>query len=130
LVIYCIFVQTRRHYSFKYFLEHDFVHAVWKVDKGNLFTLKGLFNRPGHSAGEFIQDKRVSYFSFITLILLILKVSGLIVPYTHGNISDLIPQEGSATMSNLEKFIPHYLKLIFIIAKYFCLIIFITETSF
>lgn len=41
---------------------------------------------------RFVQGKRVPYFSFVTLILLMLTVSGLIAPYTHGKMSDLMPQ--------------------------------------
>ncbi|MFF5380101.1 DUF3667 domain-containing protein [Pedobacter suwonensis] len=107
--------STTHRYSIKHFIEHDFIHGVWHVDKGILFTLKSLFTRPGHSVREYIQGKRVPYFSFITLILLILTVSGLIAPYAHGNMSDLMPKGGKAMMNDLEKFISHYPKLILII---------------
>lgn len=108
--------STTHRYSIKHFLEHDFIHGVWHVDKGILFTLKGLFTRPGHSVREFIQGKRVPYFSFVTLILLILTVSGLIAPYTHGKMSDLMPQGSRAMMNSLEKFISEHPKLVLIIA--------------
>jgi len=108
--------STTHRYSIKHFLEHDFIHGVWHVDKGILFTLKCLFTRPGHSVREFIQGKRVPYFSFVTLILLILTVSGLIAPYTHGNMSDLMPQGSRSMMNDLEKFISGHPKLVLIIA--------------
>lgn len=107
--------STTHRYSIKHFVAHDFIHGVWHVDKGILFTLKSLFTRPGHSVREYIQGKRVPYFSFVTLILLILTVSGLIAPYTHGNMSDLMPQGGKGMMNDVEKFISHYPKLILII---------------
>jgi len=108
--------STTHRYSIKHFLAHDFIHGVWHVDKGILFTLKGLFTRPGHSVREFVQGKRVPYFSFVTLILLILTVSGLIAPYTHGKMSDLMPQGSRAMMNSLEKFISEHPKLVLIIA--------------
>jgi hypothetical protein len=108
--------STTHRYSIKHFLVHDFVHSVWHVDKGILFTLKALFTRPGHSVREFIQGKRIPYFSFVTLILLILTVSGLIAPYAHGNMSDLMPQGSRTMMNDLEKFISGHPKLILIIA--------------
>ncbi|QDW24001.1 DUF3667 domain-containing protein [Pedobacter sp. KBS0701] len=108
--------SSTHRYSIKHFLAHDFVHGIWHVDKGILFTLKALFTRPGHSVREFIQGKRVPYFSFVTLILLILTASSLIAPFTHGNISDLMPQGGKAAMSSTEKFISEHPKLILIVA--------------
>lgn len=107
--------SSTHRYSIKHFIEHDFVHGIWHVDKGILFTLKALFTRPGHSVREFIQGKRVPYFSFVTLILLILTASTLIAPYTHGSMSDLMPQGSKAAMSNAEKFISEHPKLILII---------------
>ena len=107
--------SSTHRYSIKHFLAHDFVHGIWHVDKGILFTLKALFTRPGHSVREFIQGKRVPYFSFVTLILLILTVSSLIAPYAHFNMSDLMPEGGKAAMSSTEKFISEHPKLILIV---------------
>ncbi|MBO9674777.1 MAG: DUF3667 domain-containing protein [Sphingobacteriaceae bacterium] len=41
------------------------VHGVWYVYKDFLFTLKGLFTRPGYSVREFIQGKG---FHFLVLL--------------------------------------------------------------
>lgn len=117
--------STTHRYSIKHFLTHGFIHSVWYVDKGISFTLKGLFTRPGHSAYEFIQGERVPYFSFVTLILLILTVSGLIAPYTHGNMSDLMPQGSRAMMNDLEKFISGHQKLILNIPRSGFLLLFV-----
>jgi len=106
--------SSTHRYSIQHFIAHDFVHGIWHVDKGILFTLKALIIRPGHSVREFIQGKRVPYFSFVTLILLILTVSGLIAPYTHGNMSDLMPQGSRAMMTDIEKFISAYPKVVLI----------------
>lgn len=38
---------TTHRYSIQHFIAHDFVHGIWHVDKGILFTLAGLFKRPG-----------------------------------------------------------------------------------
>jgi len=107
---------STHRYSIQHFLAHDLVHGVWHVDKGILFTLIALFTRPGHSVREFIQGKRVNYFSFITLILLILTVTGLVAPYAHGKISDLLPQGSKAMMNDVERFMSTYPKLVLIIA--------------
>lgn len=107
--------SSTHRYSIPHFFEHDLVHGVFHVDKGILFTLVALFTRPGHSVREFIQGKRVSYFSFVTLILLILTVTGLIAPYTHGKMSDLAPEQSKAMMNDVERLITTYPKLVMII---------------
>lgn len=107
--------SSTHRYSIQHFVAHDLIHGVWHVDKGILFTVIALFTRPGHSVREFIQGKRVNYFSFITLILLILTVTGLISPYAHGKISDLLPQGSKEVMNDVEIFMSAHPKLVLII---------------
>ncbi|PST83168.1 hypothetical protein C7T94_11245 [Pedobacter yulinensis] len=107
--------STTHRYSIKHFVEHDFVHGVWHVDRGLLFTVKQLFTRPGHSVREYIQGKRVNYFSFITLILLILTITTLIAPYVHVKLSDLAPGNNRQAMTTLEQFISKYPKLVIVL---------------
>lgn len=109
--------KTSTHrYSIKHFLEHDLIHGVWHVDKGILFTLKELFTRPGHSVREYIEGKRVNYFSFVTLILLILTLSAMLAPYVHVKASDLVPKQSQAIMNSLENFMSAHPKLVLIIS--------------
>lgn len=107
--------STTHRYSIKHFIEHDFIHGVWHVDKGILFTIKELFTRPGHGVREFIQGKRTSYFSFITLILLIVTITTLLGPYVHITMSDLIPLKTRFTMNSFEKFVSNYPKIFIIL---------------
>ena len=107
--------SSTHRYSIKHFIEHDFIHGVWHVDKGILFTIKELFTRPGHSVREFIQGKRVNYFSFVTLILLILTASSLLAPYVHIKLSDLMPRNTESMMNSFEKFTAKYPKVLLIL---------------
>lgn len=107
---------TTHRYSIQHFIAHDFVHGIWHVDKGILFTLAGLFKRPGHSVREFIQGKRVPHFNFITLILLILTVGSIIAPYAHGKMSDLMPEQGKQLTNDFESIVSTYPKLVLIVA--------------
>ncbi|WP_129715642.1 DUF3667 domain-containing protein [Pedobacter sp. SYP-B3415] len=106
---------STHRYSIKHFVEHDFVHGVWHVDKGLLYTVKELFTRPGHSVREYIQGKRVNYFSFITLIILILTITALISPYVHVKISQLTPGNNKQAMNAFEQFVSKYPKLVIIL---------------
>lgn len=107
--------SSTHRYSLKHFVEHDFVHGVWHVDKGVLYTIGQLFTRPGNSVREFIQGKRARFFSFVTLIVVILAISGLLAPYVHVRISDLMPEASRATMNSLEKFSTKNPKVIILI---------------
>lgn len=107
--------STTHRYSIKQFVEHDFVHGVWHVDKGFFFTIKALFTRPGHSVREYILGRRVNYFSFITMILMLLTLSGLLAPYTQIKMVDLMPQQSKEMMGTMEKFMSTYPKLTMII---------------
>lgn len=106
---------STHRYSMVHFIQHDFVHGVWHVDKGILFTLKGLFTKPGHSVRDFVDGKRANYFSFVTLIILILAVSSFLGHYNHIKFTDLMPQASRDVMNSLEKFITQYPKLVLVI---------------
>ncbi|WP_131537667.1 DUF3667 domain-containing protein [Pedobacter nototheniae] len=106
---------STHRYSIKHFVEHDFIHGVWHVDKGIAFTLKELFTRPGHSIREFIQGKRANYFSFVTLILLIITASSLLSPYVHIKLADLMPIQNKSIMNTFEDFATKYPKVLVLI---------------
>lgn len=111
-------------YSVKHFVEHDLIHGVWHVDKGILFTIKELFTRPGHSVREFIQGKRVNYFNFISLIMLLLAVSSFLSHYSQIKIADLMPVSMKERMNSVERFTTEYPKLVLVIIipvfSFFC----------
>ncbi|AZA95680.1 DUF3667 domain-containing protein [Chryseobacterium shandongense] len=109
--------KTSTHrYSIKHFLEHDLIHGIWHVDKGILFTLKELFTRPGHSIREYIQGKRVNYFSFVTLILLLLTLTAMLTPYVHVKVSDLVSPQSRAMMNSMEEYMTAHPKQVLIIS--------------
>jgi membrane-associated HD superfamily phosphohydrolase len=107
---------STHRYSLQHFIEHDFIHGVWHVDKGIFFTLRALFTRPGHSIREYIEGKRVNYFPFVTLIVLILAISALLAPYSHIKLADLMPEASKAMTNSFESFATKYPKIILLIA--------------
>ena len=102
-------------YSFKHFIEHDFIHGVWHVDKGVLYTIKQLFSRPGHAVREFIEGERARLFNFVTLIILILGVTALMAPYIHIHLADLLPLETKETMNEIDALSTKYPKVVVLI---------------
>jgi len=107
---------STHRYSLKHFIEHDFIRGVWSVDKGILFTLKELFTQPGHGVRGYVEGKRVYYFNFVSLIVLILAISALLTPYSHIKMSDLMPEASKEAMNSFESFTTKYPKLILLIA--------------
>lgn len=97
-------------YSIKHFIKHDLIHGIWHVDNGIFFTIKELFTRPGHSIREFVNGKRVGYFSFVTLLLLILTISHFLEGYVQVKISDLMPENSRNDMNDLQEFTKKYPK--------------------
>ena len=106
---------TTHKYSFKHFIEHDLIHGIWHVDNGILFTIRELFTRPGHSIREFINGKRVGYFSFVTLLLLILGISHFLGDYAQAKISDLMPESSQVITNKVEAFTNKYPKTMLLI---------------
>lgn len=96
--------STVHRYSVKHFIEHDLIHGIWHIDNGILFTIKELFTRPGHSIREFINGKRIGYFSFVTLLLLILGASHFLSEYAQVKLSDLMPESSKSALNKLEEF--------------------------
>lgn len=97
-------------YSFKHFIEHDLINGIWNVDNGVFFTIKELFTRPGHSIREFINGKRVGYFSVVTLLIIILGISHFVSEYSQVNLSDLMPESSKESMNIIEEFTKEYPK--------------------
>lgn len=103
-------------YSFKHFITHDLIQGIWSIDNGIVFTIKELFTRPGHSIRDFINGKRVGYFSFATLLVIILGVSLFVEEYSHVKLSDLMPESSKESMNAIEEFTKEYPKLTLLLA--------------
>lgn len=109
--------KTDTHrYSFKHLIEHDFIHGIWHVDKGILYTLKELFTRPGHRIREYIQGKRKGLFNFFTLLVIILAVSHFIGQYSNVKVFDLFSESVKSTTDVLSDYSKKYPKLFVLIS--------------
>lgn len=107
---------TVHRYSLKHFIQHDLIHGIWHIDAGILFTIRELFTRPGHSVREFINGKRVVFFNFVTLLLIIVGISHLLGEYTQIKISDLMPEDSKGTMNELEELTKKFPKTTLLLA--------------
>lgn len=108
--------SSTHRYSLRHFIEHDFIHGVWHVDKGILFTVKELFTSPGNSVREYILGKRANYFNFITLLLLTATVSAVLSHYSTIEYSSLVSEEGKASVDSFENLVTSYLKFFLLLS--------------
>ena len=63
-----------------YFL-HDIPHSVFHVDAGFFFTLKTLFTKPGVLVENFLEGKRIRYFSPIGFVMVMTALSTFLVKF-------------------------------------------------
>lgn len=103
---------STHRYSLKHFVVHDLVHGILHVDKGILFTIKELFTRPGHSVRAFIEGKRAPYFSYITLMIILIGLGHFLGEFSHLKLTDIVPEKSKAVMSEIERFSTKYPKLV------------------
>lgn len=104
--------NSTHRFSLKHFFFHDLIHGLFHFDKGFFFTLKELYTRPGHSIREFIQGKRVGYFNYFTLMLIIFTISHFIAKIPPKSMHDIMI-ENNLTPEN-HKVIKEYAKYIMV----------------
>jgi hypothetical protein len=86
---FCGQKSSTKRFSIKHFIVHDFIHGVFHLDNGFLYTIKELFTRPGHSIREYVQGKRVKHFNYFTSFILILAIGHFIGSYSSIRSADL-----------------------------------------
>ena len=77
----CSQKSTTQRLDIKHFIQHDIIHGVFHFDKGLPFTLKEIILRPALVAQNYIQGKRVRYYNFFYLTLVIIGFTLLIQSY-------------------------------------------------
>ncbi len=88
--------RTSTHrFSLKSIFAHDFIHAIFHLDKGFFSTLKNLFTQPGVVVKEFLEGKRVKYFNYFTMILVLITVGHLLNLNSPIKLTDLINKSAS-----------------------------------
>lgn len=68
----CSQKSNTQRLGIKHFIQHDIIHGAFHLDKGLPFTLKEIILRPATVAQNYIQGKRVRYYNFFYLTLVII----------------------------------------------------------
>jgi hypothetical protein len=61
--------------NFINFIKHDFLHGLFHVEKGMLFTAKESLIRPGKAAIDYIEGKRIRYYNVFYFILVLIGIN-------------------------------------------------------
>lgn len=121
---FCGQKNSTHRFTWNHLITHDFVHGVFHLDKGILFTLKELFTRPGHSIREYIQGQRTQHYNYFTLFLITVAISNFISHYSLTDTLDLY--ENKNEMTGFDKVYNKYDKLIlFLNIPFWALIVWI-----
>jgi hypothetical protein len=97
-------------FSLKHFFTHDLVHGLFHVDRGFFYTLTMLFTQPGKSVRGYINGKRVSYFNYFTLLILVVTVGHLLGSFSTVKIQHLMDANMQRFASELDKIASTYPK--------------------
>lgn len=95
--------------TFRHFIFHDLLHGVWHLEKGIIFTIREAFKRPGQTALDYINGKRVRYYNVFYLCLIITAITILL-----NHLCDLVhtPEPVSKDIEKVTAFMATYLKLL------------------
>jgi hypothetical protein len=87
---------------------HDIPHAVFHIDKGFLFTFRTLFYKPGKAIRDYLNGKRVNYFSPFAYLLLLCAASTFIDHLTSRYLHRHSVGNGWLLFPQLAVFFNHY----------------------
>lgn len=68
----CSQKSNTQRLDIKHFIQHDIIHGALHFDKGLPFTIKEIILRPAVVAKNYIQGKRIRYYNFFYLTLVII----------------------------------------------------------
>jgi hypothetical protein len=100
--------------TFRKFIEHDLIHGVFHVDRGILYSLKGLLWRPGFLARNYIAGQRVKQYNIFTLFIIVVAVKVFVDDRIgHDVVFRSVDQSEFAASAN--RLFDYYFKVIFLL---------------
>jgi hypothetical protein len=105
----CSQATSTHRFSLSHFIQHDFIHGIFHLDKGFLYTIKELFTRPGHSIREYVRGKRVKHFNYFATIILLMTITYFLNKWSKIDFIELI--EDKESVEGYTKVLEHYNKI-------------------
>lgn len=107
---------TIHRIDFKNFIAHDFLHGLFHVEKGMLFTAKESLIRPGKAALDYIDGKRIRYYNVFYFILVLIGINLFLSNYydqlAEIYITNNTKDVNDALGNKLEHFFTDYAKIL------------------
>lgn len=102
--------------DFKHFIKHDFLHGLFHVEKGMLFTAKESLIRPGKAALDYIEGKRIRYYNVFYFILLLIGLNLFLSNY-YDQLAEIYIGQSTKNVNDalgikLEHFFTDYAKIL------------------
>lgn len=72
-----------------HYVWHEIQHGIFHFDNGIFYTIKQLLTRPGHTAREFINGKRIHHFKPMSLIVVLATLYGILFHFFINHASDV-----------------------------------------
>ncbi len=72
-----------------HYVWHEIQHGIFHFDNGIFYTIKQLLTRPGHTAREFINGKRIHHFKPISLVVVLATFYGILFHFFINSISEV-----------------------------------------
>lgn len=102
--------------TFAKFIQHDLMHGLFHLDKGVLYTLKGLIYRPGYTAKTFIAGKRVLHYNIFALFIIIIALKTLVdLQFEPKDMFESYTEKGKHSDDIINNTIHHYYKLLYLL---------------
>lgn len=102
--------------TFMHFITHDFLHGLFHLEKGMLFTAKESLTRPGKAAIDYIEGKRIRYYNVFYFILILIGINLFLGNY-YDQLAEIYLGESSEKMNNalgqkIDDFFTNYAKIL------------------
>lgn len=99
-----------------HFITHDFLHGLFHLEKGMLFTAKESLTRPGKAAIDYIEGKRIRYYNVFYFILILIGINLFLGNY-YDQLAEIYLGESSEKMNNalgqkIDDFFTNYAKIL------------------
>lgn len=102
--------------TFLHFIKHDFLHGLFHLDKGMLFTAKESLTRPGKAAIDYIEGKRIRYYNVFYFIIILIGINLFLGNY-YDQLAEIYLGETSEKVNNalsqkIHDFFTNYAKIL------------------
>ncbi len=113
---YCGQKTAIHRINFKNFITHDFLHGLFHVEKGMLFTAKESLIRPGKAGLDYIDGKRKRYYNVFYFILVLIGINIFLGNY-YDHLTEIYTtydtkEVNNTLMNKIDQFYSDYSKII------------------